>query len=84
MEGTRATLLAESSEAFTREGKDGTMLVLTRKPQERLFIGPDIEIVIVDVRGDQVRLGIVAPPHVNVQRDDAKKKVPPESGRKMS
>lgn len=37
------------------------MLALSRKKGESLFIGDDIEVVVVDVRGDQVRLGINAP-----------------------
>lgn len=37
------------------------MLALSRKKGESLFIGDDIEVVVVDVKGDQVRLGINAP-----------------------
>lgn len=48
------------------------MLVLTRKRQQRIFIGPDIVITVVDIeRGrGQVRLGITAPPDVPVHRDE--------------
>ena len=38
------------------------MLVLSRKIGERILIEPDIEIVVVDVRGGKVRIGIEAPP----------------------
>ena len=44
------------------------MLVLSRKRDEQIVIGGDIVITIVDVRGDKVRLGIQAPPHVPVHR----------------
>ena len=37
------------------------MLVLSRKPGERIVIGEDIMITIVDVRGDRVRLGFQCP-----------------------
>ena len=46
------------------------MLVLTRRKQERIVIGDDIEITVVAIQGDQVRLGIVAPPSVTVHRKE--------------
>ncbi len=46
------------------------MLVLTRAVNEAIMIGDDIEITIVDVRGDKVRLGIRAPSHVAVHRKE--------------
>lgn len=44
------------------------MLILARKTNERIMIGNDIEISIIDIRGDQVKLGIVAPESVKVYR----------------
>jgi len=44
------------------------MLVLSRQRDESIMIGDDVEIVIVDVRGDKVRLGITAPRHIPVHR----------------
>ena len=44
------------------------MLVLTRKNGERVRIGEDIEITVVSVRGDQVRLGTTAPRDVGIVR----------------
>lgn len=46
------------------------MLVLTRQKDESIIIGDDIEIVIVDVRGDRVRLGINAPREISVHRKE--------------
>ncbi|WP_050179826.1 carbon storage regulator CsrA [Domibacillus robiginosus] len=46
------------------------MLVLTRKPGESLMIGDDIELTIVSVSGDQVKLGINAPKHVDIHRKE--------------
>lgn len=44
------------------------MLVLSRKPNESLVIGGDVEITILEVRGRRVRLGITAPADVAVHR----------------
>ena len=44
------------------------MLVLSRQKDESIVIGDDIEITIVDVRGDKVRLGINAPREISVHR----------------
>ncbi len=46
------------------------MLVLTRKENESIMIDPDIEIVVVGVRGNRVRLGINAPKHVGIYRKE--------------
>ena len=46
------------------------MLVLTRKIDERIMIGDQIEISIVDIKGDQVKLGISAPSQVKVYRKE--------------
>lgn len=44
------------------------MLVLTRHSDERIMIGDDVEITIVEIKGDKVRIGISAPSHVPVHR----------------
>ena len=46
------------------------MLVLSRQPDEAIMIGDDIQITVVGVRGEKVRLGITAPPHVPVHRKE--------------
>ncbi len=46
------------------------MLVMTRQTNESIMIGDDVEITIVDVRGDKVRLGINAPREVSVHRKE--------------
>lgn len=46
------------------------MLVLSRQRDETIMIGDDIEITVVDIRGDKVRLGITAPTHVPVHRKE--------------
>ncbi len=46
------------------------MLVLARKLNESIMIGDDIEIVIVDIKGDQIKLGIKAPKKIAVHRKE--------------
>lgn len=46
------------------------MLVLSRQKDESIMIGDDVEITIVDVRGDKVRLGINAPRNIAVHRKE--------------
>jgi carbon storage regulator len=46
------------------------MLVLTRKKGESIVIGDDIEIIVADIQGDQVRLGINAPSSISIHRKE--------------
>lgn len=46
------------------------MLVLSRHRDESIIIGDDIIVTIVDIRGDKVRLGIQAPSHIPVHRQE--------------
>jgi carbon storage regulator len=46
------------------------MLVLSRQRDESIVIGDNVQITIVDIRGDKVRLGIVAPSEIPVHRKE--------------
>lgn len=46
------------------------MLVLSRKKGQSIMIGSDIEISIVDIQGDQIRLGIEAPRNITIHRKE--------------
>jgi len=46
------------------------MLVLSRQRDETIMIGDNIEITVVDIRGDKVRLGITAPKEIPVHRKE--------------
>jgi carbon storage regulator len=46
------------------------MLVLSRKKNESIVINNDIVVTVVEIRGDKVRLGIVAPKEVPVHREE--------------
>lgn len=46
------------------------MLVLSRKKDERIIIGDNISLMVVEIRGDKVRLGIDAPSDITVHRSE--------------
>ena len=50
--------------------EDSAMLVLSRKKNESIVINNDITVTVVEIRGDKVRLGIVAPKEVPVHRQE--------------
>lgn len=49
------------------------MLVLSRKKNEKVVIDNDITVTVVEIRGDKVRLGIVAPRRIPVDREEVHK-----------
>ncbi|EPH0594314.1 carbon storage regulator CsrA [Pseudomonas aeruginosa] len=51
------------------------MLILTRSVGKTIRIGDDIEIVILRINGNQVRVGVSAPPHVMVHRDEVYQRI---------
>lgn len=61
------------------------MLILTRRAGEAIFIGNDIQVCVLGVKGSQVRLGIAAPPTVSVDREEVyrrkqREQLSPEDG----
>jgi carbon storage regulator len=56
--------------AARRQSKNKAMLVLTRKINESIVINEDVSVLVVEVRGDRVRLGIDAPKDVTVHRKE--------------
>jgi len=60
------------------------MLVLSRQKDESIMIGDDVEIVIVDVRGDKVRLGITAPKCIPVHRREVYNAIQREKAEKKA
>jgi len=57
------------------------MLVLSRQRDETIMIGDDIEITVVDIRGDKVRLGINAPARIAVHRKEVYEAIRAENER---
>jgi carbon storage regulator len=46
------------------------MLILSRKVDERIMIGDDVEVSVIDIKGDQVKIGISAPRDIKVYRKE--------------
>ncbi len=57
------------------------MLILTRKVGEKIRIGDDIEIAILDVKGRQARIGVKAPAGVAIHREEIFQKIQDENVR---
>lgn len=57
------------------------MLVLTRKTDQSIMIGDNIKVIVVDIRGDQVKLGIDAPRDVSVHRKEIYEEIQAENRR---
>ena len=55
------------------------MLILSRKTNQKILIGDDIEITIIEVRGDQVKIGIKAPQEIQVFRQELYKEIQAEN-----
>lgn len=60
------------------------MLVLTRKPGESIVIGNEVTVTVVEVRGDQVRLGISAPRSVQVYREEVYREIERENAQAVA
>ena len=54
------------------------MLILSRKRHEALVIGGDIRVTILKTHGDTVRLGIEAPSHISIHRDEVHNRIQAE------
>jgi carbon storage regulator len=57
------------------------MLVLTRKPSQSIMIGDGIEVQVLSVAGEKVRLGITAPRDVSIFRDEVLERIEHEGER---
>jgi len=51
------------------------MLVLSRKKNQRIMIGDNIEVTVVDIRGDRVKLGFVGPQDVPIHREEVFRRI---------
>ena len=55
------------------------MLILTRKLGEKIAIGDDITITLVEIKGTQVKLGIEAPKHIEIHRQEVYERIRQEN-----
>ena len=46
------------------------MLILTRRVGESLMVGDEVTVTVLEVKGNQVRIGIDAPKHISVHREE--------------
>jgi carbon storage regulator len=51
------------------------MLVLSRKPGEAIVIGDNIEVTVLEVHGDRVKLGLCGPAEVPIRRDEVQRRM---------
>jgi len=58
------------------------MLILTRRVGETLIIDDEIKVTVLGVKGNQVRLGIIAPEHVSVNREEIQQRIDADRKRK--
>ncbi len=56
------------------------MLILTRRTGEAVIIGDNVRIAVLDIRGNQVRLGVEAPREVTVHREEVYRRIVEEHG----
>ena len=54
------------------------MLILSRKRGERIVIGPNIELTVIDIEGNRVRLAVAAPRDVSIYREEIYRRIQDE------
>ena len=51
------------------------MLVLSRKKDERIMIGDNVEVTVIEIRGDRVKLGFIGPQEVPIHRQEVYRRI---------
>ena len=46
------------------------MLILSRREGEKIMIGDDIEVILIEIRGSQIKIGVKAPPNITIDREE--------------
>ncbi len=68
--GEQVRMLGDGRADGGRHGGEDPVLVLTRRANQSIMIGHEIVVTVLEVRGDQVRLGIKAPRSIDVHREE--------------
>jgi carbon storage regulator len=78
----QATELTErqANQPLHPHGGFTTVLVLSRKVEQKIWIGNDISFSVIQIRGDTVKIGIDAPKDVAVHRDEVKRAIERKKG----
>jgi carbon storage regulator len=63
---------------ITRTGEETAMLILTRRVGESVVIGDNVDVTVLGVKGNQVRIGVKAPREVSVHREEIYKRIKEE------
>lgn len=58
------------------------MLILSRRHNETIRIGEDVSVTVLEIRGNQVRIGVSAPREVRVDREEIRQRIMAEHARK--
>ena len=64
-----------SSHTTAKKAGEGVVLILTRKVGETLVIGDEVEVTVLSMKGNQIRLGVKAPKEVAVHREEIARKL---------
>jgi carbon storage regulator len=59
------------------------MLILTRREGETLMVGDDVAITVLGIKGNQVRIGVIAPKDISVHREEIYLKIQKEDDKKI-
>jgi carbon storage regulator len=70
----------DPSERANAGKKGDDMLILTRRVGETLMVGDEVSITVLGVKGNQVRIGVNAPKHIAVHREEIYQRIQDEKG----